>query len=60
MEIFGDDISDKGYVTWEDVVKYFDKLKPGFDTLLFEIVKLMDKEKKGAERPSIYYIHPIF
>jgi hypothetical protein len=54
LEIFGDDISDRGYVTWEDVQKYFNKLKPGFDTLLFEIVKLIDKEKQGAKGPSIY------
>ena len=54
MKIFGEDISDKGYITWEDVVKYFDKLKPGLDTLLFEICKLMDKEKQGAKGPSIY------
>ena len=56
LEIFGEDISDRGYITWEDVVKYFDKLKPGFDTLLFEICKLMDKEKQGAKGPSIYQV----
>ena len=56
LEIFGEDISDRGYITWEDVVKYFDKLKPGFDTLLFEICKLMDKEKQGAKGPFIYQV----